>query len=364
MAERGEEPRARGRAAAIGARAGAGWAAWLADQFAAGFAALAALVQAEARAARLAPWLPVAFGIGILLYFAAPAEPSLAAGGLALGILAAVTWVSRDRPLAFAVALGCAVVAAGFAAGTLRGVYVAHPVLARPTATLTLKGFVEQRDATERSERIVLRITGKEGRGGRQGAAAHTPGAAARVRAQGGRARGAEGAAAAAARAGAAGRATTTRSAPISSASAPPASCSGGPRPCRRRRRCRSTSASSPPIEGAAARHGRAHPRGAARGDGGGGERARHRRARCDPARGQRGDAHIRPLPRAVDLRAAHGAGGGRDLRAGAGRAWRCRRRWRCAGRSRNGRRSRRSAAPRSTSCSRVRRWRRNAPSS
>jgi competence protein ComEC len=166
MAERGgEQPRVRGREAVIGARAGAGWAGLVADRLAASFDAVASLIQAEARAARLAPWLPVAFGIGILLYFTAPAEPSLAAGGTAFVVLTAVTWVSRDRPAAFAVALGCAAIAAGFAAGSLRGAYVAHPVLARPTATLTLKGFVEQRDATERSERMVLRITGKEGRG-------------------------------------------------------------------------------------------------------------------------------------------------------------------------------------------------------
>jgi competence protein ComEC len=54
-------------------------------------------VQAEARAARLTPWLPVAFGFGILLYFAAPAEPSLAAGAVSLVLLVAVAWVSRDR---------------------------------------------------------------------------------------------------------------------------------------------------------------------------------------------------------------------------------------------------------------------------
>jgi hypothetical protein len=63
-------------------RAGGGWAGLLVDRFAAGPAAFATLVQVEARAAWLAPWLPVAFGFGILLYFAAPAEPSLAAGAV------------------------------------------------------------------------------------------------------------------------------------------------------------------------------------------------------------------------------------------------------------------------------------------
>jgi competence protein ComEC len=89
--------RARGRATAIGTRAGGGWAGLLVDRVAAGLAAFATLVQAEARAARLAPWLPVAFGFGILLYFAASAEPSLAAGAVSLVLLAAVAWVSRDQ---------------------------------------------------------------------------------------------------------------------------------------------------------------------------------------------------------------------------------------------------------------------------
>jgi competence protein ComEC len=159
-----DERRARGRAAVIGTR-GAALGARAGERLSAGWAWVGGLVRAEAEAGRLAPWLPICFGSGVLVYFAAPAEPALVAALAALAVLAAIAWVSRERPAAFAVALGVAALAAGFAAATLRANYVAHPVLARPTATLTLKGFVESRDATERSERVVLRITGKEGRG-------------------------------------------------------------------------------------------------------------------------------------------------------------------------------------------------------
>jgi competence protein ComEC len=61
--------------------------------------------------------------------------------------------------LAWAVTAMIAAVAAGFAIGTVRGAMAAHPVLTAPTSTVTLQGFVEARDATARSDRIVLRLT-------------------------------------------------------------------------------------------------------------------------------------------------------------------------------------------------------------
>jgi competence protein ComEC len=122
-------------------------------------------LRAEADASRLAPWLPVAFGIGILLYFAAPVEPSLYAPLAALLLFSVIAWISRARPFAFAMALALAAVAAGMGAACLRAAFVEHQVLTRPLATVALTGFVETRDATERSDRIVLRLTGASGRG-------------------------------------------------------------------------------------------------------------------------------------------------------------------------------------------------------
>jgi competence protein ComEC len=165
MANENERPRTGGRAAVIGGRRAPGIGALGGDLLQAAGEQLASAFRAEAEAARLAPWLPVFFGIGIIFYFVAPAEPSSIAAAASFLALAFVVFLSRARPVAFAISLALAATAAGFAAGTLRGAFVAHPVLLRPTATLTLAGFVEARDATDRSDRIVLQVTSASGRG-------------------------------------------------------------------------------------------------------------------------------------------------------------------------------------------------------
>ncbi|MCC6949091.1 MAG: ComEC family competence protein [Bradyrhizobiaceae bacterium] len=166
MSERGGQgPRAGRRAAVLGGRrAAADWAGRAGDLVAAAGEWIAGSLRAEADAGRLAPWLAVSFGTGVLLYFAAPSEPSLFAPFILLALLAAVTWASRARPFAFSLSLALTAVAAGFTAGSLRSALVEHSVLTRPTGTVALTGFVEERDATERSERIVLRVTGAKGR--------------------------------------------------------------------------------------------------------------------------------------------------------------------------------------------------------
>ena len=121
---------------------------WLAEAF-----------RAEADAGRLAPWLAVGFGAGILFYFGAPTEPSIFAAAATVAAFTAIAWVSRERPVAFAISLILLSVAAGFGAGCVRGLTVAHKTLTRPTGTLTVVGFVEARDATERSDRVVVRLT-------------------------------------------------------------------------------------------------------------------------------------------------------------------------------------------------------------
>src|SRR5215470_2957914 len=52
---------------------------------------LSVWARAEAGAGRLLPWLPVAFGTGIALYFTAPREPALAVtivAAIACGVVA------------------------------------------------------------------------------------------------------------------------------------------------------------------------------------------------------------------------------------------------------------------------------------
>lgn len=165
MPDWGHKKRTAIRAAVLGSRAGAalhhGWREWL-SPFSEWVAREAAK---EVEAARLAPWLTVFFGTGILLYFAAPNEPSLVGPLLALILFTALCRISRERPFAFVLLLSLAAISAGFTTACLRAAYVEHKVLTRPTATLTLTGFVEARDATERSDRAVIRLTGASGRG-------------------------------------------------------------------------------------------------------------------------------------------------------------------------------------------------------
>ena len=111
---------------------------------------------ADVAPGRLVPWLPVAFGSGIALYFAAEHEPSAwAAAALALTCVVCAMLLRR-RPVAFPLALAFTAIAAGFAVASLRSASIAHPVLAAP-ATLTISGWVEVREERERSDRIVVR---------------------------------------------------------------------------------------------------------------------------------------------------------------------------------------------------------------
>jgi competence protein ComEC len=114
--------------------------------------------RAEAGAGRLLPWVPVAFGAGIALYFAADHEPVpwVTAVTALLLILAAVL-LRRTRLLAPALLIAAAV--AGFATATWKTARVAHTVLAKPIYSATLSGFVETRDIRERTDRFVLRVT-------------------------------------------------------------------------------------------------------------------------------------------------------------------------------------------------------------
>ncbi len=118
---------------------------------------------AEVAPGRLVPWLPVAFGTGVILYFAADHEPALwAAVPLALAAIA-IAYFAQQRPFGFPLALAVAALAAGFAAATIKTARIQHPVLSHP-ATVSLSGFVEKREERERSDRITIRVAEIQGR--------------------------------------------------------------------------------------------------------------------------------------------------------------------------------------------------------
>ena len=88
--------------------------AWLPDARLIGGAreALERWFATDTAAGRLLPWLPVCFGIGIVIYFAAEHEPALWAGLTLAGVLAVITYVARARPVAFPLLIGATAAAA------------------------------------------------------------------------------------------------------------------------------------------------------------------------------------------------------------------------------------------------------------
>jgi competence protein ComEC len=118
-------------------------------------------IRAEAGAGRLLPWLPVAFGTGIALYFTADREPVLSAVAVvAIGLCAAAFLLRRQK--IFPIAIMIAAIAAGFAIATWKTARVEHGVLARPMYAVSLSGFVQTRDIRERTDRFVLRVAHME----------------------------------------------------------------------------------------------------------------------------------------------------------------------------------------------------------
>src|ERR1700730_7174139 len=71
---------------------------------------------AEVAPGRLMPWLPVGFGLGIVVYFSADREPVWWVAAILAGIAIAAAYRLRASPIGFPVAIGCAVVAAGVSA--------------------------------------------------------------------------------------------------------------------------------------------------------------------------------------------------------------------------------------------------------
>jgi len=114
--------------------------------------------RAEVAPGRLMPWLPVAFGFGIALYFSAEREPAWWAA-VVLALASTVTaLLCRQRPIAFVLALGVAAAAIGFSTATVKSVLVSHPILRTTVMSVSITGFVEQQEERDRTDRIVVRV--------------------------------------------------------------------------------------------------------------------------------------------------------------------------------------------------------------
>jgi competence protein ComEC len=103
-------------------------------------------------------FLPVAMSIGILLYFAAPDEPSLVAALLLAGATAFAAVLARRHYRTALVLTAFAAMAAGFAAAAARTAFVSHPVLRSETQSVTVSAWVEAVERRETGDRLTLRV--------------------------------------------------------------------------------------------------------------------------------------------------------------------------------------------------------------
>ncbi|MDP4593219.1 MAG: competence protein ComEC, partial [Beijerinckiaceae bacterium] len=121
------------------------------------FAWLHRCAREEAEQRRLFLWLPVLFGAGVLLYFAADQEPLLWSGGVAAAVFggAAFAMHRQGKPAAFALSLALAVLFAGFFAACLNTAMVTAPAVKRIMIARTI-AFVESIDYRTNGARLVL----------------------------------------------------------------------------------------------------------------------------------------------------------------------------------------------------------------
>ncbi|HWG07313.1 MAG TPA: ComEC/Rec2 family competence protein [Beijerinckiaceae bacterium] len=123
---------------------------------------LAAALQREIDERRLALWVPVAAGAGVVLYFNAEREPSLWFTFIVFAFAAAGAVFVRERPVVFSATIVVAAIFGGLLSGGLRSARVAAPVLDR-IRIVELTGFIEEMDVRRIGARFVLRVASAEG---------------------------------------------------------------------------------------------------------------------------------------------------------------------------------------------------------
>src|SRR5438552_13724543 len=85
----------------------------------------------DSTAGRLMPWLPIAFGVGVVFYFTAAGEPNPWIAPSLAAVLALAAILARARPMLFPLLLALTTAAAGFAVVSLKTARIAHPILQR-----------------------------------------------------------------------------------------------------------------------------------------------------------------------------------------------------------------------------------------
>jgi len=123
------------------------------------------LQQLEAERGRWMLWLPVAFGLGIAIYFELPSEPAMWLGpGLAAAASAAMFMApAGSRARALCIALAAA--AAGLGLATWRTESLAAPTLGRPLFSINVEGRVADIQRLPEGRRVVLEAVRLKGSG-------------------------------------------------------------------------------------------------------------------------------------------------------------------------------------------------------
>ncbi len=150
--------RSRGRTRRRFGEPGAGPAETLAALVAILWARLAFVFEREMEAGRGFLWLPVAFGCGILAYFALPREPwETALIVLTLG-LALAAWRARFKVVVYRILVVACAIAAGLTTAKLRTDRAAAPVLEREMTVAAVGWIAGLEEAARGGVRVTLRV--------------------------------------------------------------------------------------------------------------------------------------------------------------------------------------------------------------
>lgn len=106
---------------------------------------------------RLFPWCAVAFGLGILLCFAAEGRPHPAAPAFGLLLCAVMAWLGQHDMRILRAMIGIAMVLAGFSAALLRFERVAAPIIEEVMIT-NLRGTIASIEERTSDARLVIRV--------------------------------------------------------------------------------------------------------------------------------------------------------------------------------------------------------------
>lgn len=101
-------------------------------------------------------WIPVFYGIGILIYLSLPFEPALYQSIGSTALLPALMFRARKHPVFYYIFFIFFLISAGFMGANLRALYVKAPTLEKPLHIISLQGRVEEIDSYKKFHRIIL----------------------------------------------------------------------------------------------------------------------------------------------------------------------------------------------------------------